>query len=111
MRAGISRDIRPFAAEVLEALHHGVRRPTKPPRFGNWEVVERPGGHSAEPGEDVAEYRARNASAHSAGTVLLRVYQADPFLAEAERAAQRLAIANAYPQRGSKTWAAKLAAG
>ncbi len=96
VRAGMARDVRPFFAVILDALHHGVRRPTAPPRFGNWEVVERLGGHSAEPGEDVAEYRARNASAPSAGTVLLRVYQADPFLAEAERAAQRLAIANAY---------------
>ncbi|WP_239395157.1 serine/threonine protein kinase [Frankia sp. CiP3] len=96
VRVGKARDIRPLRTEVLDALNHGVRKPTKPPQFGNWEVVERLGGHSAEPGEDVAEYRARNASAPSAGTVLLRVYQADPFLAEAERAAQRLAIANAY---------------
>jgi serine/threonine protein kinase len=97
LRAGMSRDISADQAAVLEALHHGVRRPTGPRQFGNWVVSERLSGHEAFGGaDDVAEYRARNASVPSSETVLLRVYRADPFLAEPEREAQRIAIANAY---------------
>jgi hypothetical protein len=60
-------------------------------------VTEKLGGHAGSGGpDDVAEYRARNASSRSSEMVRLRVYQADPFLAEDERRAQRLAIANAY---------------
>lgn len=97
VRAGMSRDTRTLRGAVLEALHHGVRMPSAPPQFGNWVVVEKLGSHAGSGGpDDVAEYRARNASSRSAETVRLRVYQADPFLAEPERRVQRLAIANAY---------------
>ena len=97
VRAGMSRNISADQAAVLEALHHGVRRPTGPRQFGNWVVSERLSGHEAFGGaDDVAEYRARNASVPSSETVLLRVYRADPFLPEVEREAQRTAIANAY---------------
>jgi serine/threonine protein kinase len=77
---------------VLRALQ-GVAKPrAEPLRFGNWEVVERLGGTDA-----YTEYRAVNMFAGtSAGTVLLRAYQADPYLPQDEREAQRLRIANAY---------------
>lgn len=91
VRSGMNRDVRPHTAAILEALQGGVRRPSGPKRFGNWVVCERLGGD-----EEVTEYRARNASVGTSETVLLRVYGADPFLPEAERAAQRIAIANAY---------------
>ena len=43
------------------------------------------------------EYRAVNSFAGArAGTVLLRAYQADPYLPDAERTAQRSRISNAY---------------
>jgi serine/threonine protein kinase len=91
VRQGMARDVSQHVAAILEALQGGVRRPTGPKRFGNWEVCERLGG-----GEDVTEYRATNATARTSETVLLRVYRADPFLPEQERASQRIAIANAY---------------
>lgn len=97
VRAGMSRDIRALRTAVLEALNQGVRMPSVPPQFGNWVVTEKLGGHAVSGGpDDVAEYRARNASARASETVLLRVYQADPFLSEEDRRVQRLAIANAY---------------
>ena len=46
--------------------------------------------------EEVTEYRARNADAPGASSVLLRVYHADPFQPEDVRAAERIALANAY---------------
>ncbi|MBX6387505.1 MAG: protein kinase [Frankia sp.] len=97
VRAGMSRNISAQRTVILDALHHRVRERTGPERFGNWVVVERLGGHgSSDDIDDVAEYRARNASSPSSETVLLRVYRADPFLPEPEREAQRIAIANAY---------------
>jgi serine/threonine protein kinase len=97
VRVGMSRDTRALRTAVLEALNQGVRMPSASPRFGNWVVTEKLGGHAGSGGpDDVAEYRARNASSRSSETVLLRVYQADPFLAEEDRRAQRLVIANAY---------------
>lgn len=90
VRSGMARNIAAHAPVILQAL--GVaRRPTGPKRFGNWVVAERLGGD-----EEVTEYRARNASVGTSETVLLRVYRTDPFLAEADRGAQRVAIANAY---------------
>lgn len=90
VRSGMARDIRPHMQRILTALS-GVRRPTGPRRFGHWVVTERLGGD-----DEVTEYRARNATAGGSATVRLRVYRADPFLSEPERAAQRIAIANAY---------------
>src|SRR5262249_39423572 len=92
VRAGMSRDIAQHHTAVLEALNHGVRRPTGPKQFGNWVVCERLSGHETSGGaDDVAEYRARNASAPSSETVLLRVYRADPFQPEPQRESQRTA--------------------
>lgn len=77
---------------IVEALTGVVRHPTGPPRVGGWEIVERLGGD-----DEVTEYRARNVAAPTtAGTVLLRVYRADPFEPEAERTARQRRISNAY---------------
>ena len=78
---------------VLAALNAAVRPRNGPLRFGGWEVVERLGE-----GDQVAEYRARNAYLPgSTATRLLRVYRADPYLtSDADRRAQLLRIGNAY---------------
>lgn len=91
VRQGMARDITPYRQAILEALNATVRRPTGPLQFGNWQVQERLGGT-----DEVVEYRAVNATAPTTGTVLLRVYHADPFAQEDLRAAERIAIANAY---------------
>ncbi|MEU0519109.1 protein kinase [Streptosporangium sp. NPDC006007] len=91
VRAGLTRDARPYHRDIVEALEGTVRRPTGPQRFGNWVVRERLGGT-----DEVTEYRAVNATVTSSETVLLRVYRADPFQPEEIRAAERVAIANAY---------------
>lgn len=91
VRQGMLRDITPCHQAIKEALNATTRRPTGPLRFGNWQVQERLGGN-----DEVVEYRAVNATAPTAGTVLLRVYRADPFAEDAQREAERIAIANAY---------------
>ncbi|MER5623050.1 protein kinase [Streptosporangium sp. NPDC002544] len=91
VRTGLTRDIGPYRRDIVEALEGTVRRPTGPQRFGNWVVRERLGGT-----DEVTEYRAGNATVVSPETVLLRVYRADPFQPEHVRAAERVAIANAY---------------
>lgn len=91
VRAGMARDAQAHTAAIITALQGEVRRPSGPKRFGDWEVSERLGGD-----DEVTEYRARNATAGTSETVLLRVYRADPFLPERERNAQRHMIANAY---------------
>ena len=77
---------------VRKALQ-GVASPKSGPlRFGNWEVTERLGAT-----DQYIEYRAVNSFAGAqAGTVLLRAYQADPYLPDTERTAQRTRISNAY---------------
>ncbi|WP_263249607.1 methylation-associated defense system protein kinase MAD6 [Saccharopolyspora rosea] len=85
-------DIADLGGAIVEALHGVVRLPEGPPVIGTWQTIERLGGD-----EEVTEYRARNIDApEGAGTVLLRVYRADPFLPEDERAAQQRRIGNAY---------------
>ncbi|WP_329007635.1 protein kinase [Micromonospora rifamycinica] len=91
VRSGMLRDVRQHRNAILAALHRKVRQPTGPKKFGDWVVCERLGGD-----DEVTEYRARNAMAGTSETVLLRVYRADPFLPELERATQRHMIANAY---------------
>ena len=46
--------------------------------------------------EEVTEYRARNSDAPASPSALLRVYHADPLQPEEVRAAERIAISNAY---------------
>lgn len=91
VRTGFTRDVQPYHQDIVEALEGTVRKPTGPQRFGNWVVRERLGGT-----DEVTEYRAVNATVASSETVLLRVYRADPFQPEHLRAAERVAIANAY---------------
>ncbi|GGK89304.1 protein kinase [Sphaerisporangium melleum] len=91
VRTGLARDVTPYRRDIIEALDGAVREPAGPLRFGNWVVRERLGGT-----DEVTEYRAVNATVASSETVLLRVYQADPFQPEELRAAERVAIANAY---------------
>ncbi|MFC0866033.1 NERD domain-containing protein [Sphaerimonospora cavernae] len=91
VRHGCSRDAMPYRTAILEALNGTVRRPTAPPRFGNWEVEEQLGGD-----DRVTEYRAVNATAAAGETVLLRVYRADPMAPERRRVAEQRRIANAY---------------
>jgi serine/threonine protein kinase len=87
-----SKNIAAFHPMVRTAIQ-GVARPrTGPLRFGNWEVVERLGAT-----DQYTEYRGVNVFAGvRAGTVLLRVYQADPYLPQDKHDAQHRRIANAY---------------
>ncbi|MDL4777738.1 methylation-associated defense system protein kinase MAD6 [Actinomadura xylanilytica] len=91
VRNGFPRDMRRHGDEIIRTLQGVVRVTSGPPRFGNWVVRETLGGT-----EEVTEYRAANATVTSSQTVLLRVYKADPFQPEDVRAAERIAIANAY---------------
>ncbi|MBX6166474.1 MAG: protein kinase [Thermobispora bispora] len=91
VRQGFIRDVRPYGERLVNALTGSVRHPTGPQRFGNWEVVERLGGT-----EEVTEYRAINATTRAPERVRLRVYTVDPYQQDEQRAAERVAIANAY---------------
>jgi serine/threonine protein kinase len=91
VRAGFVRDLTPYRQQIIEAFLGRARLPTGPKRFGDWAVVEELGGT-----DEVTEYRATNATVPVQETVLLRVYRADPFQPEPIRAAERIAIANAY---------------
>lgn len=84
--------ITPLHNIVRAAILGKARARSAPLEFGNWRVRERLGGT-----DHYTEYRAENIFAGaSAGAVLLRVYQADPYLPADERAEQRFRIANAY---------------
>jgi serine/threonine protein kinase len=77
---------------VESALVGAARKPKGPLVLGDWLVVERLGGT-----DTCTEYRAVNTIAGKrGGTVLLRVYRADPYLPDAERTQQRARIANAF---------------
>ena len=90
--AKFSKNIASVQAMVRRALQGAARARSGPLRFNSWEVEERLGGTDAS-----TEYRAFNTYAGpNSGHVLLRVYVADPYLPEDERAAQRTRIANAY---------------
>jgi serine/threonine protein kinase len=87
-----SRNITPLLGIVRSLIQGKAKKRTEPLQFGNWIVTERLGST-----DHYTEYRARNAFAGTrSGSVLLRVYQADPYLPEADREAQRARIANAY---------------
>lgn len=80
------------AEPVMAAIGALVKPRVGPMRFGSWQVVERLGGDHG-----VEDYRARNANNPAAsGTVLLRVYDADIYLPDAELRAQRLRLGNAF---------------
>lgn len=87
-----SKNIAALTSMVLKAIQGAARPRSGQERFGNWEVLERLGGTDA-----YTEYRAYNVFAgERSGHVLLRVYRADPYLPDEERAQQRTRIANAY---------------
>ncbi|UQA57107.1 methylation-associated defense system protein kinase MAD6 [Polyangium aurulentum] len=89
--AGKSKNISAHHNMVLKALQ-GVAKPRSgPARFGNWEVTEKLGGT-----DTYVEHRAFNIFAGQRSSVLLRVYQADPYKPAEEREAQRRLISNAY---------------
>ncbi len=77
---------------ILKALT-GAARPRKGPLIlGNWQVSERLGAT-----ETYTEFRAFNTVVGPrGGHVILRAYNADPYLPESERKDQRTRIANAF---------------
>ncbi|MCU0723700.1 MAG: NERD domain-containing serine/threonine-protein kinase [Planctomycetes bacterium] len=79
-------------ARILSTIQGRGKPKTGPLRFGHWTVVERLGATSF-----CAEYRAVNSAlGEEGGTVLLRVYRADPYLPEDRRRMQMARITNAY---------------
>ena len=87
-----SRNVTPLLGIVRSLIQGKAKKRTEALQFGNWLVTERLGST-----DHYTEYRACNAFAGTrTGSVLLRVYQADPYLPEADREAQRARIANAY---------------
>ena len=91
VRPPFLRDIRQYGGQIITAITGAVEPRIGPLRFGHWEVIESLGET-----EEVTEYRARNADAPGASSVLLRVYHADPYQSADQRAAERIALANAY---------------
>ena len=91
VRPGMLRDIRRYRNQIIRAVTGVVQPRAEPLCFGHWAVTE-----SLGESDDVIEYRARNTFAPSASSALLRVYHADPLAPEAVRAAEKIAIANAY---------------
>jgi len=91
VRSGYIRQISQYRTIIIEALYGSVQKRTGPLRFGHWAVSEQLGGT-----DEVTEYRARNATVATSESVLLRVYHVDPFQPEDLRAAERIAIGNAY---------------
>jgi serine/threonine protein kinase len=87
-----SRNITPLLGIVRSLIQGKAKKRIESLQFGNWVVTERLGSS-----DHYIEYRAYNAFAGTrSGNVLLRVYQADPYLPEPDRVAQRTRIANAY---------------
>lgn len=87
-----SKDIRASHSAILKVLQGCAKATSGTIVFGNWKIVEKLGATDA-----YSEYRAQNVYAGAgAGTVLLRVYQADAYLEEALRERQRQRITNAY---------------
>ena len=87
-----SRNVTPMIGMVKTLIQGTGKKRTGPLQFGNWIVTERLGST-----DQCTEYRARNAFVgERSGSVLLHVYQANPYLPEMERTAQQVRIANAY---------------
>ena len=78
---------------IRNALVGAAKKRSGPIVLGDWEVIERLGGS-----DSFTEYRAVNTFAGiKGGTALLRVYQADPYLPDAQqRQQQKDRIANAF---------------
>jgi hypothetical protein len=79
-------------ARVLSAIQGRARPRAGPMRFGHWQVTERLSSTSF-----YSEYRAIHSTlGPDGGTVLLRVYRADPYLPDDRRRMQMARITNAY---------------
>jgi len=78
---------------VIKAIQGAARRPTGPEVLGDWRIVERLGETDSS-----TEYRAvNNLVGERGGTVLLKVYRADPYETEANKKKEELArISNAF---------------
>ncbi|MCP9857937.1 MULTISPECIES: methylation-associated defense system protein kinase MAD6 [unclassified Cyanobium] len=78
---------------IRKALVGAAQKRSGPVLLGDWQVIERLGGS-----DSFTEYRAVNTFAGiKGGTALLRVYQADPYLPDAQqRQQQKDRIANAF---------------
>jgi serine/threonine protein kinase len=90
--ANFSKNIRASLGIVQQVIQGKSRARTGPARFGNWIIDENLGGT-----DHYTEHRAHNYfTGYGAGTVLLRIYKADPYRPENERKAEEHLIANAY---------------
>lgn len=86
------KNIKKYDGAVLGAITGKAKPMTGPPRFGHWQVSEKLGGS-----DSFVEYRAFNAFAgEKSGSVVLRVYSADPYWSEDERSSELRRISNAY---------------
>ena len=82
----------PHVSEILKIFTGKGRAPQGLPLLGrSWRCEERLTGN-----DFYTEFRARNEHAAGAERVIVRLYHADPYLPEAERALQKERIANAY---------------
>ena len=82
----------PHVGEILKTFTGKGRAPQGLPLLGrSWRCEERLTGS-----DFYTEFRARNEHAAGAERVIVRLYHADPYLPEAERALQKERIANAY---------------
>ena len=82
----------PHVSEILKTFTGKARPPQGLPLLGrSWRCEERLTGN-----DFYTEFRARNEHAAGAERVIVRLYHADPYLPEAERALQKERIANAY---------------
>ncbi|MCP4696769.1 MAG: protein kinase, partial [Gammaproteobacteria bacterium] len=84
-------DTRGYHNLILQILNGNTRPKKGALRFRDWVVLERLSGT-----EEYTEYRAHHRLMGQRDTVLLRVYQADPYLPETERKAQQRLLSNAY---------------
>ncbi len=86
------KDIRPYYEMIRKALHGNIKPADKSLQFGNWTVKEKLGSTV-----NYTEYRGYNSFAgEKSGTVILRVYNSDPYLSEKERKEELRLISNAY---------------
>ncbi|MHC4598622.1 MAG: methylation-associated defense system protein kinase MAD6 [Planctomycetota bacterium] len=85
-------NIRGYTKRVISAIQGKALPRNEPKRFGHWIVTERLGSTHF-----YTEYRAVNAALKEAGgTVLLRVYKADPYASGEKEKMQMARITNAY---------------
>jgi len=89
--AGKSKNIGMHTNIILKALQGVAKARSGPPRFGNWQVLEKLGGT-----DSYVEYRAFNTIVGQRATGLVRAYQADAYRPQEEREKQKLLISTAY---------------